>query len=170
MKLYPLIAIAYLALVGCATNPTAVPDRVATMKFGPVTTPLGQAGTESTIRILEERERANVAAQDFAALEEIWSEHFIVNSPFNQIAPNRAVVLDLFRQGLAHYTSFERTIEEIRVFGDIAITMGRETVRPTGKAPGAGTTIERRFTNIWQQDGSRWRLLARHANNIAPAP
>ena len=136
----------------------------------PSESPGDTAGTENTIRSLEERERANVLTQDFAALEGIWSEHFIVNSPSNQIAPNRAVVLDIFRQGLAHYTSFERTIEEIRVFGNIAITMGRETVRPTGKAPGAGTTIERRFTHIWQQDGSTWRLLARHANNIAPAP
>ena len=126
--------------------------------------------TESTIRSLEERERAAVLARDLAALEGIWSEHFIVNAPVNRVSPNRALVLDLFRQGLAHYTSFERTVEETRVFGNIAITMGSETVRPTGKAPGAGKTIERRFTHIWQQEDSRWRLLARHANNIAPTP
>lgn len=128
------------------------------------------ADPESTIRSLEERERAAVLAQDFAALEEIWSEHLMVNSPANRIAADRTAVLEVFRRGLAHYSSFERTIEEMRVFDNLVITMCQETVHPIGKAPGAGKAIERRYTHIWRQDGNSWRLLARHANNIAPTP
>jgi hypothetical protein len=44
--------------------------------------------------------------------------------------------------------------------------MGAETVRPIGKAPLAGQTVKRRFTNIWSREGGTWRLIARHANVI----
>lgn len=120
---------------------------------------------EETIRSLEEQERMGVLNQDLQALEQLWSEHFMVNSPFNKVAPNRGVVLDIFRQGLAHYTSFDRSIENIRIDGDMAIVMGAETVQPTGNAPRAGETIQRRFTHLWKQEGGKWRLVMRHANN-----
>ena len=123
---------------------------------------------EQAIRSLQEQERMGVLNQDFQVLEQIWSEHFIVNSPRNQVAPNRSVVLDIFRQGLAHYTSFDRSIEHIRIDGDIAIVMGAETVQPTGNAPLAGERVHRRYTNFWKRDGETWRLIARHANNIIP--
>lgn len=105
--------------------------------------------------------------QDFDALERIWSEQFIVNAPTNKVAPNRSVVLAAFRQGLAHYSSFERTIEHIVLQGDFAIVMGAETVKPIGNAPMAGQTVQRRFTNIWRREGGGWRLFARHANNVS---
>ena len=124
---------------------------------------------EARIRSLEEQERTAVLKQDLAALERIWSESYMVNAPMNVIAPNRAVVLDIFRQGLAHYASFDRKIEEIRFDGDLAIVMGAETVQPIGKAPLAGQTVQRRFTHIWKKEAGDWRLIARHANNVLPS-
>lgn len=124
---------------------------------------------EVAIRSLEEQERTGVLKQDFAALERIWSEHFMVNAPMNQVAPNRAVVLDIFRQGLAHYASFDRKIEQLRLDGDLAFVMGSETVQPIGNAPLAGQTVERRFTHVWQREAGAWRLIARHANNVLSA-
>jgi hypothetical protein len=48
--------------------------------------------------------------------------------------------------------------------------MRLETVTSLRDAPGAGLaagrTIERRFTNIWKNEGPAWRLFARHANVI----
>lgn len=130
----------------------------------------GTANDEATIRALEEQERLGVLNRDSEALERIWSEHFMVNSPFNQVAPNASVVLDLMRQGLIHYTSFERRIEHIRIEGGIAIVMGGETVQPTGSAPLAGQTVQRRFTHVWRRDAGAWHLIARHANNVIPVP
>ena len=127
------------------------------------------ARDEASIRSLEEQERTGVLKQDLAALERIWSPSYMVNAPMNVIAPNRAVVLDIFRQGLAHYASFDRRIEEIRFDGDLAIVMGAETVQPIGKAPLAGQTVQRRFTHIWKKEGGNWRLIARHANNVLPS-
>ena len=125
------------------------------------------ANDEAAIRALEEQERLAVLNQNFTALEGIWSERFMVNAPNNMVAPERSAVLGMFRQGLAHYSSFERTIERILMDRDLAIVMGAEVVKPIGNAPMAGQTVNRRFTSIWKKEGGAWRLLARHANVIA---
>src|SRR5688572_18566697 len=62
---------------------------------------------EMTIRSLEEQVRIGVLNQDPQALQLIWSEHFMVNTPANRVSPNKGVVLDLMRQGLIHYSSYE---------------------------------------------------------------
>ena len=125
---------------------------------------------EDVIRQLEEQERQAVLQQDFAALERLWAEEFIVNNPQNQISPSRDAVLALVQRGLIRYAAFERRIESIRFNTDIAIVMGAETVEPVGDAPRAGGKVERRFTNIWRRHETTWRMIARHANVIAPAP
>src|SRR3712207_2802936 len=72
---------------------------------------------EATIRALDNQERLAALNQDFAALERLWSEHFIVNAPSNQILPNRSAVLDWFRKGMTTRSSYERSIEQVRVDG-----------------------------------------------------
>jgi ketosteroid isomerase-like protein len=121
---------------------------------------------EAAIRSLEERARSGVLNRDTLALKSIWSEDFTVNAPANRVVPNRRAVFDLIRQGMIHYSSFEATIEHIRVDGDLAIVMGAETVRPTGRARLAGQTVNRRFTHVWRKGEGGWRLIARHANII----
>lgn len=153
----PAIACSLLLLLGCAPSVTRAGSP-------------NPSADEATIRALEERNRVAALNRDYQALEEIWSEHLIVNNPANRIAPNRAAVIEIFRQGIAHYSSFEATIEEIRVDGDIAVVMGAETVKPIGNAPLAGQTVQRRFTNVWKYENGRWRLWARHASVVPPRP
>lgn len=121
---------------------------------------------EETIRSLENQERQAVLAGDTATLERLWSGTMIVNNPQSTISADRGVVLGLVRQGLIHYSSFERAIEAIRFDGDIAIVMGSEQVVPVGDAPRAGQTVHRRFTNVWKKTGTTWVIIARHANVI----
>jgi hypothetical protein len=125
-------------------------------------------GDDAAIRTLEEQERLAVLNQDVQTLQRLWAEEFMVNSPFNQISPNQAIVVDLMRQGLIHYSSFDRTIEQLRIARNVAIVMGAETIQPAANAPMAGQTVRRRFTHIWQRNAGTWRLIARHANNIPP--
>lgn len=139
-----------LSFWGCATTAASTPS----------------AGEEAVIRSLEEQERTAMLNRDTVALQRIWAPEFIVNSPLNQISPNREVVLDLVRRGLIHYSAFERRIEELRIMGNTAVVMGAETVQPAGTAGAAGAPVQRRFTHIWQRDAASWRLVARHANNI----
>jgi ketosteroid isomerase-like protein len=121
---------------------------------------------EARIRALDNEERLAALNQDYTALERLWSEHFIVNAPSNQILPNRNAVLDWFRKGMTTRSSYDRRIEYVRVDGDMAIVMGEETLTPTANAPHAGQLVRRRFTNIWKKEGDAWRLWARHANVI----
>ncbi|HEX2619846.1 MAG TPA: nuclear transport factor 2 family protein, partial [Phototrophicaceae bacterium] len=102
------------------------------------------------------------------ALERLWSEEFIVNNPQNRITMSRDDALMLVKRGLIRYAAFERRIEAIRFNDDIAIVMGAETVEPTGDTARAGAIVERRYTNIWRKKESTWRMIARHANVIAP--
>ena len=127
------------------------------------------SAVEATVRALDNEERLAALNQDYAALERLWSEHFLVNAPSNQILPNRSAVLEWFRKGMTTRSLYERSIEHVRVDGDIAIIMGSETLKPTGTAPLAGQLVQRRFTNIWKKEGGTWRLWARHANFI-PTP
>lgn len=154
MKPRPLAA-ALVMVTACATTGAA----------GPSTRDV--AAEEATIRALEDQERSAVLAQDFAALERLWSEDFTVNTPRGDVAAGRAAVLEVFRKGVVTYASFDRRIELIRFSGDHAFVMGGETVRPVRNAPLAGQTVERRFTNVWRREDGTWRLFARHASVVA---
>lgn len=123
---------------------------------------------EQAIRALEEQERLAVLNRDVDALKRIWSERMLVNAPGNKVSSGRDVALGLMESGAIHYTLFERSIEALRIDGDIAFVMGGETIKPTGEAPQAGQTVRRRFTHVWKKDGETWRLVARHANILPP--
>lgn len=124
---------------------------------------------EAAIRALEERVRLGVLARDTSVLREVWAPTFAVNAPINRVTPSRAAVFDLLTQGLVHYSSYETTIEFLKVDGPLAVVMGAEVVRPTGKAFRAGETLHRRYTHVWRKDDGRWLLIARHASIVVPA-
>jgi ketosteroid isomerase-like protein len=121
---------------------------------------------EAVIRSLEKQVTASVLRRDTVALRSLWSEHFMVNSPRNMVAPDRKTVFDLMDRGIIHYAFFKSTIEHLRVEGGLAVVMGSETVRPAGNAPLAGQTVQRRFTHFWRKEGDRWLVLARHAHIV----
>ena len=128
-----------------------------------------QTSDEAAIRSLENQERGAVLSANVGALTQIWSEKMMVNSPRGRVSENRAEAIKLVQAGVIRYSSFERSIESMRVSGELAVVMGSETVVPDGPAPGAGQLVKRRFTNIWQRDGSTWRMVARHANIVTDA-
>ena len=129
---------------------------------------------EADVRSRDDQERVAALKRDVPALERLWSEHFTVNAPNNEVVVGRQAVLDTFvHGGVINFASFERQIEFVNVDGNIAVLMGREIVRPLTDAPSAGLKtgqpIERRFTNIWKKESGSWRLYLRHANIIPAA-
>jgi ketosteroid isomerase-like protein len=129
--------------------------------------------TEDLVRSLDDQERVAALNRDVPALERLWSDQFVVNAPNNQVVAGRQQNLDTFvRGGVINFSSFERTIEFIRVDGDLGVLMGLETVVPRTDVPSAGLVagqlIRRRFTNIWKKEGDTWRLSWRHANVMTP--
>ena len=119
---------------------------------------------EAEVRAMELVEVQALLQKDIPALQKIWSPDFMVNAPLNMVFIGGQV--DLVIAGIISYTSFVRTVEEVMVLKDAVITMGSETVVPSGLDPMAGQTIQRRYTNIWIKDKGEWVLIARHANNI----
>lgn len=128
---------------------------------------------ERALRALDDQERIAALNRDVAAIEALWSEHFTVNAPNNEVGLGRQRNLDTFvRSGIINFSSFERTVEFIRIDGDFGVIVGLETVVPRTDAPSAGLVagqiVRRRFTNIWKREGDTWRLYWRHANVIQP--
>ena len=128
---------------------------------------------EDLVRSLDDQERVAALSRDVSALERLWSDQFVVNAPNNQVVVGRQQNLDTFvRGGVINFSSFERTIEFMRVDGNFAVLMGLETVVPRTDVPSAGLVagqvIRRRFTNIWKNEGDTWRLYWRHANVMTP--
>ena len=117
--------------------------------------------SEQEIRRLEQREASAVLHADYATLDSIWSQDFIVNTPQNDVS---RATRDRVRTGGITYSSFVREIEAVVNRGNTVIVMGREIVVPKGSSPDAGKTLQRRFTNIWMKEDGSWRMVARHAN------
>jgi ketosteroid isomerase-like protein len=118
---------------------------------------------EATIRRLDLAEANAVLRADFDAVEKLWAQDMVVNNPFNRVVKASAGPV---RTGALTYSSFVRNIESIQIHGDTAIVMGNEVVVPSGSSADAGTTIRRRYTNIWMKRNGQWLLTARHANVI----
>jgi ketosteroid isomerase-like protein len=120
---------------------------------------------EKEIRRLEETEVKAVLAKDTNTLKKLWGKDYVVNNPANKIVLANANPVD--RPVLNRpRTSFTREVEHVTINGNIAISMGNETVVPAGDEPQAAQTVKRRYTNIWMKIDGSWKLVARHANQI----
>ena len=120
------------------------------------------------IRKLDLAHAAAIFNGDAAALDSLMDDDITVNHPTNRIVKEKKELLDLIRQGVIRYTSFERYPETFLFFKDMVVVMGNEIVVPAQAAPNAGKTLQRRYTNVWMKRDGKWRLTVRHANNICP--
>ncbi len=119
---------------------------------------------EGEVRSLEDEARLAFVARDTATLDRIWLDSFVVNSPLNVVSP-KPVVLELLRTGRIGHVEYSATIEHIGRHGDLVVVMGGETIVDHVGEP----AVQRRFSHVWRREGAGWRLLARHANNVAEA-
>jgi ketosteroid isomerase-like protein len=125
-----------------------------------------QKDAEAEIRKLEDAQREAFLKKDTATLFTIFSPNFVVNAPTNRVTTLQDLKL-LIRKGEVDMEDFERVTEKITFTNNIAIAMGHETLRPTGKMPNAGKTVKRRYTNIWMKTNESWQLVARQSTIIS---
>ena len=124
---------------------------------------------ENEIRRLNAEEVNSFLKNDRAAMARLWSDDFVVTNPLNKFVTKQQV-LGMVDSGFLVITSFDRQIEYLRVYGDIVIVAGRESVIWGGKMPSAGKTENLLFTAVWMKQGGRWQQIARHANIVPPQP
>jgi ketosteroid isomerase-like protein len=121
--------------------------------------------SETEIKNLEQNEVEAVLHKDTIALKKLWDKDYVVNNPENKIVLAKLNSVDrpvLQKQR----TAFTRVVEKIIINGDVAISMGRETVVAMNDNTKTEQTVERRYTNIWMKKDGSWKLIARHANKI----
>lgn len=120
---------------------------------------------EQDVRAREEENRLAFLAADVAALDRLWTDDFLVNSPINVVNDKRRT-LALLEAGRVRHTSLTAEIEHMARHGNVVVVMGsdRATDGPDG------TVSHRRFTNLWRLDGGTWRCFARHANVTTREP
>jgi ketosteroid isomerase-like protein len=120
---------------------------------------------EQDVRAREEENRLAFLAADVAALDRLWTDDFLVNSPINVVNDKRRT-LSLLEAGRVRHTSMALDIEHLARHGDVVVVMGSDRVTDGPD----GTVSHRRFTNLWRLDGGAWRCFARHANVTAREP
>ena len=127
-----------------------------------------RSAVEKEIRRLEQLAVKGVVDHDTSILRQVWSAEFMVNTPRNDIAENRADVFTNMRAGLIDYSSFERNIESMQIHKKMVITMGNEIFVARTDLPEvkAGQSVRRRFTNVWMKEKGEWKQVARHASVI----
>jgi hypothetical protein len=125
-----------------------------------------QHAGEIEIRRLENLERESVLKSDSNALfNKLWSRDMIINTPANVTGTVEGTKHHL-RNGGLNYSSFERNIEQIKFYSDVAVVMGGEIIKPQGNQLNAGKTVHRRFTNVWMKKDNQWSIIARQATII----
>jgi len=121
--------------------------------------------TEEELKKLEQMEVKAVLEKDTITLKKLWDKEYVVNNPDNKVV--LAIPNSVFRPVLNKpRTSFTREVEHITIRGNIAFSMGNETIIPGGDLPKSGQTVKRRYTNVWMKVDGSWKLVARHANEI----
>jgi uncharacterized protein (TIGR02246 family) len=127
--------------------------------------------TDENRRVDQELRRLNAEEpeaflhQDAKALANLWSDDLVVTNPLNKFVTKQQV-LGMVESGFLVITSYDRSIEYIRVYGDTVIVAGTETVVWGGKMANAGKPEQLRFTGVWMKQAGRWREVARHANIV----
>jgi ketosteroid isomerase-like protein len=124
-------------------------------------------GNEEMIRSLHSQEVEALMHKDVGALRQIMSDDFVVTNPFNQFL-NKQQVLDRVDAESIAFSSYDRKLEYIKFYGDTAIAAGTESIVPAKQMPGAGRTMNLRFTTMWVKQGGRWQEVARQASIVQP--
>lgn len=133
--------------------------------YGPLVANAQTSNTEKEIRQLEKAQCDAIVQHDTATLYKLWADDLTVNSPSNDVVKLETAKFAI-RNGFIDYSLFESNLEEIMIFKDMVITMGSEKIKPIGKAPMAGHTVNRRYTQVWMKRNGEWKLVARHANLV----
>jgi ketosteroid isomerase-like protein len=87
--------------------------------------------------------------------------------PANKVV-DRASIIGEFRAGIIDFRTYDISFEYVGMRGSLVVIMGEDVVTPQNKAPLAGKTLHRRFTDVWRKDADGvWRLTVRQATVIS---
>jgi hypothetical protein len=109
------------------------------------------------ILALEDRRCAALIAQDFATLDELFTDGVIYTHSSGSV-DTKASYLESLRSGSLVYRSIKRSNTEVAVYDGAAIIATGVTLEIT--ANGTDKTINGRATLTWVRQGGHWRFAA----------
>lgn len=125
------------------------------------------AADDAAIRAAEQQMADALISGDTAVVARLLDPAFVVNSPANMVTDG-AAMLGMVQSGFISYSAYEKATDRITFIGDLAVSMGTETVTSRPRGPTPGTTVRRRYTNVWQRGEGGWTLIVRQATNLTP--
>ena len=113
-----------------------------------------------------ERQRCEAyVRRDLKALDELLPEHFTFTRP-SGVVLNKAQLLAALSAGDMIFESFDRQYDDVNVYLNTAVAIGRDTVR--AHYQGRDISGQYRFSNMYVERGGRWAVVATHASRLAP--
>jgi hypothetical protein len=124
---------------------------------------------EAALARLDMAQKAMVGRADIRGLAALSAPELTINAPTGRVL-TREQFLAMMRDGRIGAEDFERTVESVKVSGNVGVVMGRELFTPTpqselGRRYGA-VPLARRYTNVYRLNRGRWWWIARHANVV----
>ncbi|WP_164976206.1 nuclear transport factor 2 family protein [Oleiharenicola lentus] len=149
-------------LVGVILGGAATPAAAQSTRFEPA------PDDPRIIAVIANRDRLNAALRtgDASVVDGLLASDFVVNAPIGQVV-DRANLLGRIRTGEVRQEETVLNLKFAGVRGNLVVLMGEEIVRPAALMPNAGSTVRRRFTDVWREDGGTWKLAIRQATIVA---
>lgn len=113
--------------------------------------------TVAEIKALEDQRYDAMLNADLATLERLCSADLIYTHS-NAQRDSKAEYLDQVKTGYFRYFEISRPEEDIRVFGDTAMVVGRMVARVA--VGGAEKRLDNRSLAVWIRRSGNWALLA----------
>jgi len=113
--------------------------------------------TVAEIKALEDQRYDAMLNGDLSTLERLCSAD-LVYTHSNAQRDSKAEYLDQVKTGHFRYFEISRPEEEIRIFGDMAMVVGRMLARVA--VGGVEKHLDNRFLAVWIRRSGNWLLLA----------
>ncbi len=103
--------------------------------------------------------------RDVSALDRIVAEGWAFTGADGDVCSKAEDIADV-ASGTFVATVFEVSDLKVKLFGDTAVVVGRQTVRATYKGQDASAVY--RITDVWQRREGRWQAISSHLSRSAP--
>ena len=134
------------------------------LAFGQITPADGAKLVLAEVAAVSQAYDIAITQRDLPALESILDKAVVFTTATGRVM-ERAAVLEMLAKPETHYESVESQDVVRRLAGNVVVETGLVKVR--GKRKGLPIDEVQRYTDVWQKEDGRWRLIAEHTSLLA---
>ena len=105
-----------------------------------------------------------IASGDTDTLDNLWDDSYISTGPDGQRITKREE-MEIVADPEMHFHSLDVEDIQVKVFGRIAVVLGRSIAR--GQYKGEDVGGDYRFTTVFRNTDDGWRAIVSHGSRIA---